>query len=287
MCSVRVCHCLCPEFSMKRHLLIISIAAPLLAFTTAAPSFGFGSGGTGCGADCAACHAIKKEEADTIVKGLDPDSTVESVGPSPVRGLYQVAIKRGDESAIVYLDFSKKYLIAGRVIDTAYRKDVTEESPAEQRRIAPSRIPLDNALVLGNTNGERKLYVFTDPDCPFCAKLHQELAALVKEDPRLTVYLLLTPLDMHPDATWKADAIVCASKEQMDAGLHLLEESFSGKTPAKRVCGRSYGSEGKNLGKELGIAMTPTIVLPDGRIVAGTRKSAEIKRLLVEATGEK
>jgi thiol:disulfide interchange protein DsbC len=268
---------------MQHQLLFISAIALLFASICADPSFGFGTGAAGCGADCAACHSVSKEEAATIVKGLDPASTVESVGPSPVRGLYQVVVKRGDESAIVYLDFSKKYLIAGRVIDTAYKKDVTEEGLAELRRIDPGRIPLDNALVLGNKNGERKLYVFTDPDCPFCAKLHRELAALVKDDPRLTVYLLLMPLEIHRDATWKSDAILCAARERMDAGLHLLEESFAGKPVAKGGCGRSYGTEGQSLGKELGIAVTPTMVFSDGHVVAGARDSAEIRRLLDNA----
>jgi thiol:disulfide interchange protein DsbC len=244
---------------------------------------GFGTGAEGCSGDCTACHTVKKEEAAAIVKGLDPASIVESVGPSPVRGLYQVVVTKGNDTAIVYLDFSKKYLIAGRVIDTAYRKDVTEEKLAELRRIDPGRIPLGNALVLGNGNGERKLYVFTDPDCPYCARLHGELAALVKEDPRLAVYILLMPLEMHPDATWKTDAIVCAAKERMDKGLQLLEESFTGRPMAKSGCGTNYGSDGKKLGEELGIAMTPTMVLPDGRVVAGAKSRAEIGKLIDEA----
>jgi len=258
------------------HLIVLAIIA--LALVPSA--HGFGTGAEGCSGDCTACHTVKKEEAAAIVKGLDPASTVESVSPSPVRGLYQVVVKRGGETAIVYLDFSKKYLIAGRVIDTAYKKDVTEEGLAQLRRIDPSRIPLDNALVLGNRNGTKKLYVFTDPDCPFCAKLHGELSSLVEEDPRLVVYILLMPLDIHPDAAWKSDAIVCAAKERMTKGLQLLEESFAGKPVVKRDCGTGYGSDGKKLGNELGITMTPTMVFSDGRVMAGARKSAEILKFL-------
>jgi len=257
----------------------------LILFTwTAVPlAHGFGTGAEGCSGDCTACHSVKKEEAAAIVRGLDPDASVESVAPSPVRGLYQVVVKRGNDTAILYLDFSKKFLIAGRVIDTAYKKDVTEEGLAALRRIDPGRIQLDNALVLGNKNGARKLYLFTDPECPYCAELHRELASLVKEDPGLTVYLLLMPLEIHPDASWKSDAIVCASKKRMDKGIELLEESFTGKPVAKGGCGTSYGDEGKKLGQELGIGMTPTMVFSDGRVVAGAKKSAEIRKLLDEA----
>jgi thiol:disulfide interchange protein DsbC len=252
-------------------------------FTFAALAYGFGTGAEGCSGDCTACHTVKKEEAAAAVSRLDPDAVVESVGPSPVRGLYQVVVKKSGETAILYLDFSRKHLIAGRVIDTEYRKDVTAERLAELRRIDPARIPLDNALVLGNKNGARKLYVFTDPECPFCARLHSELTALVKDDPRLTVYILLMPLEMHPNAVWKADTIVCKSKESMDAGLQLLEKSFSGSLETRNGCGSDYGSGGMKLGKALGIGMTPTLVLSSGEVLAGARTGKELKKLLDDA----
>jgi len=257
---------------------------PLLGALAFVPlAHAFGTGAQGCSGDCAACHSVKKEEAVAIMKALDPGIAVEAVGPSPVRGLYQVTVKKGEEAGILYLDFSKKYLIAGRVIDTAYRKDITEEGLAEMRRIDPTRIPLDNALVLGNQNGARKLYVFTDPDCPFCANLHHELTGLVKSDPQLAVYLFLLPLEIHPDAAWKTDAILCAAKEKMTAGVQLLEASFEGKPLSKSECGTSYAGEGKKLGRELGIAITPTMVFSDGRVVTGAKKGEEIKKLLDEA----
>lgn len=271
-------------FNRETRIKLLTLTLAALAAVPLA--YGFGSGVEGCSGDCTACHSVKKEEAVAILKGLDPDTTVESVGPSPVRGLYQVVVKKAQETGILYLDFSKKYLIAGRMIDTAFKKDVTAEGLAELRRIDPGQIPLENALTLGNKNGKRKLYVFTDPECPYCAKLHKELNILVKEDPQLTVYVLLMPLEMHPDASWKSDAIVCSAKERMDGGLQLLEESFAGKPVAKNECGRNYGSEGKALGKRLGIGVTPTMIFSDGRVVAGARNSSEIKKLLDQAEQE-
>ena len=259
-------------------LLLITLSCVPLAH-------GFGTGAEGCGSDCAACHAVKKEEAAAAINRLDPETVVESVGPSPVRGLYEVVVKKGNDTGIVYLDFSKKFLIAGRIFDTGSRKDVTTGALDPARRIDPAKLPLDNALTLGNTHGSRKLYVFTDPECPFCAKLHRELIALTKEDPRLQVYVLLAPLDIHPHAAAATNAIICAAKRNMGEGVRLLEESFGGKIAAES-CGRSYAEEGKTLGKELGIGGTPTMVLSDGRVVIGARPSGEIRKLLDEAERE-
>lgn len=247
------------------------------------PAFGFGTGVQGCSGDCAACHAVKQEEAAKILKAIDAATTVESVGPSPVRGLYQVVIRKGNETGVVYLDFSKKFLIAGRIFDTGNKQDVTADALDRARRIDPAKLPLDNALVLGNPDGSRKLYVFTDPECPFCAKLHQELVALTKEDSRLQVRILLTPLDVHPHAAAATDAIICAAKKNMAEGVRLLEESFRGEAIAKCGCDRSYAEEGKKVGREFGVGLTPTMVLPDGRVVAGARTKEEIRRMLDEA----
>lgn len=258
----------------------------LLTIIFASQAHAFGTGAQGCSGDCTACHSVKKEEAAAAVKTVDPDTVVESVAPSPVGGLYQLTVRKGNATGIVYLDFSKKFIIAGKIIDTGRKVDVTAEKMEELRRIDPRRIPLDNALLLGNRQGQKKLIVFTDPECPFCAKLHEELLALVREEPELQISIVLTPLDIHPDATRKSDVIVCRSQENMEEGLGLLQQSLAGKAVSGTGCGRNYGDEGKKLGRELGIGMTPTMVFGNGKIVSGARKKEEIRKLLEEAEKE-
>jgi len=268
---------------MKHYFLFTAFTALLLTLTAAAPSSGFGTGTQGCGADCAACHALTRDEAATVLKGLDPGTTVESVAPAPVRGLYQLVVKKGGDTAILYLDFSKKFLISGRVIDTGHRKDVTAEALGDLRHIDPATIPLKDALVLGNEKGTRCIYVFTDPQCPFCARLHGELVALTREDPLLKVYILFTPLDMHPTAAAATDAILCAAKESKKKGIQLLEESYGGKEVARHDCGRNFGEAGKKIGREFGVGLTPTMVFANGKVVAGARTRDEIRKILDEA----
>jgi thiol:disulfide interchange protein DsbC len=253
----------------------------------AAEAYGFGTGTQGCGGDCAACHSVNKEEAAAVVKRLDPETVVESVGPAPVRGLYQLVVKKGGASGIVYMDFSKSFIIAGRIIDAGRKSDLTQEKMEDLRRIDPARIPVDNALLLGSREGNKKLFVFTDPECPYCAMLHKELVALVKEDPGLQVSILLVPLDIHPDAGRKTDVILCAAKESMAEGIRLLELSLGGKETPDGVCGKSYSAEGKKLGRDFGIGMTPTMVFGNGKVVSGAKKKEEIRKLLEEAEQEK
>ena len=263
---------------------VIFLVLPL-AFLAGTAS-GFGTGAEGCGSDCAACHSFKKEEAQDLLKGLAPDVNVVDVGPAPVRGLFQIFIKKGKDDGVIYVDYSKKYVVNGAIIDVGRRRDVTREQIEDRKQVNVAAIPLENALVMGNRKGTRKLYVFTDPECPFCAKFHEELTAMVKEDKDLLVYIFLYPLEIHPDSVWKTDAIVCASKKSMERALQLLEDSFAKKTLEKEACGSEYGKSAKKLANELGLAMTPAIVLADGKVIFGMKKKDELRKLLDEH-GEK
>lgn len=248
------------------------------------PALAFGTGAEGCGSNCQACHSITNTEVQRMVRRFDADAQVVSVDPAPVKGLYQAILKRGNEEGIIYIDFGKKHVLAGRIYDAGSGTEMKQETAHEGRRIDVSSLPLEDALLLGNRNGTRKLYLFTDPDCPFCAKLHGEIVQLVKEDPRLLVYILLYPLDIHPDAARKVDSIICTSRNDMEAGLGLLEKSFSGKEVPSPTCTDSPSSRSKKVAERLGIAMTPSLILPDGRIVAGFKKKEEISTLIAETS---
>jgi len=44
-----------------------------------------------------------------------------------------------------------------------------------------SDLTKEHALVMGNPAAAKKAVVFTDPDCPYCLKLHAELKKIVAE----------------------------------------------------------------------------------------------------------
>ena len=83
------------------------------------------------------------------------------------------------------MDFSKKYLINGSIIEVNAAIDKTKErldALNKGKRINRSLIPLKDALILGDKKAANKVIVFTDPDCPFCGKLHDEIKKLLKRE---------------------------------------------------------------------------------------------------------
>lgn len=243
-------------------------------------SYGFGKDVQGCAGDCLSCHKMTKEDAINILKKVDPDITVEKVGIAPAKGLYEVIFKKNGAQGVVYLDFSKKFLILGKIIDIEGKKDVTQERMEKEQKIDVKKVDTRNALIMGNPKGKKKLYVFDDPECPFCKKLHITLSELVKEDNDLCIYILLFGLDIHPKAKEKADWILCESKKNMTEALKMLEDSFNDREVKKVECGESLSDFNKNLARKLGIGATPTVVFKNGKVLMGARSKEEIKKYL-------
>jgi len=257
---------------VKKLLLFLLI----LVFTNSVNAFNKTEGG-----DCINCHKITKEEATKILNQIDPNITVEKVSYSPVGGIYQLYVKdKKLNIGVVYLDFKKKHLIIGNVIDIHAKKSLTEEAIEDNRVIDVKKIPIKDALIWGNRNGTKKLYVFTDPECPYCYKLHTELEKLLKEEPQLVVYLIVFGLDRHPDAFWKTNSIVCKSKENMEEALKLLEMSYQGKEVPKINCDKNYAEANKKIANNFDVSKTPTIILPNGKVISGWRTKEDLKKLI-------
>ena len=129
---------------------------------------------------------------------------------------------------------------------------------------------------MGNPAGKKKLIVFTDPECPFCSRLHVELKKLVATDRDLEVLIKLLPLKIHPNAYAKAQVIL------ENRSLSMLEDSFAGKklpAPGPRNTA-AIVDETIKLAESLGIKATPTIIFPDGTLEEGAIPVSRIKKLL-------
>jgi thiol:disulfide interchange protein DsbC len=196
---------------------------------------------------------------------------------SPVYGLYEVIIDNKGQYELFYVDFSKTYLLSGPIIDlhTGINKSVEQLTELEKkRRIDLSRIPLGDALILGNKKATNKVIVFTDPDCLFCGKLHGEIKKVVEKRKDIVFYIKLFPLKIHPDAYWKAKSIRCKNS------LKLLEDNFEKKPIPKPKCEAKEIDENIKLAGDIGIHSTPTIIMPNGSVHKGFIEAEQLIKMV-------
>lgn len=257
---------------MKFIPLVLSLLAVSAANATAMTQ-------QGCGGDCAGCHSLTVKEANILLKGM---GEVKQVKTPAVRGLWELEFEKDGKKAIAYVDYGKKHLIPGPVYSIATRTPIAEAAAtkpakpaAKPAKVKVSSIPLVNSVILGDPAAKKKLFVFTDPDCPFCSKLHAELKKLVETEKNLAVYVKLFPLKMHPNAYDKSRAIMSGDANK------LLDDAFSGAVlPIPAPDAGKGVDETIKLAQTLGITATPTLVLPDGTVMPGYRDAAEIRKLL-------
>ena len=229
--------------------------------------------------DCAACHTLTEKEAAKLLHKLG--GTVKSVRLAPVAGLFELLMEKDGKQGTVYIDFAKKRLLQGMIVDLETLDKVTAFEDKSHRMpqavyVDPKIIPVGHALVMGNPQGKKKLYVFIDPDCPYCAKMYGELVKLEQSAPDVAIYLLLYPLPVHPDAYDKARSIVDSRSRTQ------LEKAFSGEKlyiPGKYV-GVKEVDEVIVFARRHEIVATPTAVLSDGSIVTGYKDAEELKQLI-------
>ncbi|MCI5121283.1 MAG: DsbC family protein [Candidatus Electrothrix sp. AUS4] len=266
----------CNKFFLSFSLLTLLSAGQAIAFQEA-----------GCGAgDCRDCHSVNRDEVAQLLKGKVTE--VLDVKRSEVPGLWDVEAVYNGQKIPFYLDFSKKYLISGNVIRLKNNENVTQENFVKMNKVDRSKISLDDALVLGDSAAENKIIVFDDPECSYCSKLHSEMKKVVAQRPDIAFLIKMFPLAMHPNAKGKAQTIVCTKlKGENDKALQFLEESLSKKELPKAECNSDIVDKNIALAKELYIASTPTLIMPDGRVLPGFKKADQIIDSLKEKEEKK
>lgn len=240
-------------------------------------AYAFGELAGSCESDCQKCHSITDEEAAEIVKSVNPEIEIIETKFSEVRGLWQVTIKARGKRGIAYIDFSKKHIITGSIINIDTKINITNKELYNLTKIDVSQIPLEDALFLGKRTARFKAIVFDDPECPYCRKLHRELWKVVEENEEVAFYIKLLPLKIHPASYKKAKAIVC------ERSIALLERAFDGRELPEPSCETTEVDETIELAEELGISSAPTIVLPDGGTITGTKGYIELMDLIEKA----
>lgn len=105
-----------------------------------------------------------KEEALGILVKFIPDIKIIEVRRAPIESLCEVAFEVKGNKSIIYLNPSKKKIFNGSIVDAETKANLTKQRLMEINRVDVSKIPLDDALLLGNHDAKYKVIVFDDPE---------------------------------------------------------------------------------------------------------------------------
>ena len=207
---------------------------------------------------------------EAALKAAYPATNFRDIRPTPLPGIYEVSMGRN----LAYVGSDARHFLFGRLYDMQTQRDLTAERLDEARRIDFASLPLADAITTVRGNGARVLAVFSDPDCPYCRRLEQELARL----DNVTVHTFLYPLaELHPEAHQRAIAVWCAP-DRAAAWQALM---VNGKAPPAAECAHPI-DRNIALASKLGVEGTPALFDVRGRHLAGAAPAQRIEAFLAE-----
>jgi Protein-disulfide isomerase len=264
------------------------------------------------------CPKTNASEVQKALSGILGSAKVVSVSNAPISGLYEIIVENGERKIPVYADCSLKYLVSGEIIDVSKKVSLTRErfkqlqaqANAEKESKLVSLLGKDKVEALKKEglleavsivdlknlpkpnvaygNGNIKIYVLTDPQCPYCAKLHEEIKKVLAQRKDVSFEMIMYPLPFHKHASGIAQNIICqndnASKQKIldTAFSYASKNDENGLASLDKSCNAGKQAVDNNLkyGQANGINGTPTIIFPKGVAISGALPADKLNKLI-------
>lgn len=198
-------------------------------------------------------------------KGLNPNN----IFPSPVSGLYQVLMP----PRFFYASADGKYIVDGDLIKVSTKENVSQGPRNKSISAAINAMGEDSMIIFGNDTLKHTITVFTDIDCGYCRKLHNEVKKYNELGIRVR-YMAYPRAGIGSGSFSKAESVWC-SKDKAKA----LTQAKNGKSVKSDKC-KSPVAQHYALGNMIGIRGTPAIVLEGGTVVPGYIPAARLAEAL-------
>jgi thiol:disulfide interchange protein DsbC len=224
----------------------------------------------------AASASGNDQAATAILQKLSaarPDLRFSQPQPSVIAGLYEVKV---DGGPVLYVNAEGTHFITGdlfSVRSTGFSNLAEIERQKERAELIAAVKPED-MIVFAPAEVKATITVFTDIDCGYCRKLHQEVPELNRLG--IAVHYLAYPRAGLNSASYRKIATAwCA--EDRNAALTRLK---SGAMVPENVCKDNPVADHMLIGEKVGVNGTPALVLEDGTLVPGYRPAADLAELL-------
>ncbi len=210
----------------------------------------------------------------TKLKAVIPDAHITSVKASPVPGLYEVMLG----ATVLYMTGDGRFAVRGDVFDLESKSNLTSIKRSEAR-VAAFAEQAPNAIEFAPADGKvaHTLYVFTDIDCGYCRKMHQEINVLNSAGIAVR-YLAFPRTGLDSDSYHKAVAVWCAADQKA-----ALSAAKLGQTPVSKDCKNPVAAQ-YELGQSVGVHGTPAVFLDNGQELGGYIPATELIKMF--ETGE-
>lgn len=207
-------------------------------------------------------EANQEVDITAKLKKAIPEAKIDSVSESPISGLYAVEVVG---NGIIYMSQDGEHFIAGDMyrVESKGLSNVTEEKMNSVRSKALLSVKQDQMISFPAKGEEKaKLTVFTDIDCGYCRKFHQEIPQL--NDMGISVsYMAFPRAGVGSTSYQKYVSVWCSEDQQVSMDMAKQRQPVEPKTCENPV------EEQYLLGLQIGVNSTPNLVTESGELIRG------------------
>jgi thiol:disulfide interchange protein DsbC len=210
----------------------------------------------------------------SFLKAARPDIQFTFLGESPMPGVYEVQVENGP---LLFVHERGEYLFQGVLLQVREGAivDTMETRKAIKRRDAFAERSTEDMIIF-KPEGESKaiMNVFTDVDCGYCRKFHQEVPQLNAMG--IEVRYLAFPRAGIPSGSYNKIAKAWCADTKQDT----LTRVKNGQNVDVEVCDNNPVAEHYAFGNSIGVTGTPAIILMDGTLIPGYQPAANFAKVL-------
>ncbi|OAB55435.1 hypothetical protein AY599_02580 [Leptolyngbya valderiana BDU 20041] len=221
-------------------------------------SFSLRKGMLGLAALASSGALLAADAIEERLQGLVPDMSQVTIAETPIDGVMQVQIG----SDVIYMSEDGRYLFQGRLVDMDTQIDLTDQAKSSVRAEALASLDASDFVTFGPEDAEYEILVFTDPDCGYCRRLHEQIAEYADVGVQVN-YLAFPRAGVGSESYNKLVSVWCA--DDRNAAMDIAK---AGGTPPAQSCDNPV-EEQYRLGQSLGVTGTPSILLRNGGIIPG------------------
>ena len=193
------------------------------------------------------------------LRNMAPQLTPDRVGPAPIPGWREVLVN----GTALYVSEDGRYLLQGSIFDLNAKKDISQAGLSEFRREQLASVRKEDKIIFAPAaKPKHTVMVFTDIECGFCRKLHEEIGEYNRLG--IAVEYLAFPRAGTASRDFRQMESVWCSVDRNKA----LTDAKAGRPVPDKTCTNPVMMQ-YTLGQKVGLQGTPMIVAANGMALPG------------------